>query len=147
MAHFQPNAPRSYAAACFSVLTVGHAIFFWNLDGYTYYLSAAAFDLVAIFLINSLHPLNRTAIWLQRVCFGMIIANAAGAIMWYKYWEPTFYNWSFVVLYSAALIVLIRKSPGDGTRSFRTDSWRACFRFRHLASLAFMRRIGPEIEE
>lgn len=149
-AHYQPNAQRSYAAACFVVLTAVHTASLWNWDastqGLLYYGSAAAKNLLVIALLSAVRPLCSTVILLQRLCLGMILTNFLGYFLWRFYFEATLYNWGFVGLYAAVLFILIKRGRGHA-RGFGMDRWKSCFRFNHLASLDFMRKIKSEVPE
>lgn len=139
LAHFQRDAPRTYAAACFSAAPVIHWILFWETTGFRYYFSAAVFNLAVVALLNCIHPLCITIVRLQRIAFSMLLTNGFGAGLWYHYFEPTVYNWAFVALYGAACVELLRKAgPNVG------NSGGVSIRFSRLGSVDFMRKIKPE---
>lgn len=144
LAHFQPNASRTCAAACFAGVSAAHGLLFWSLDGFSYYFSAALFNLATVALLNCVRPICRTTIQLQRIAFAMILANGLGALLWYYYFEPTFYNWAFAALYGWGCATIFPTGPRD-KNGFAINRWRGCFRFSRLASVDFMRKIKPEI--
>lgn len=143
-AFFQQDAPRSFAALVFSWLTLIHSGLFWESTGFLYYGSAAGVNFLVIFLLNGVYPLSRMVLWLQRVTFCMLLTNVVGYGLWYWYFEPTLYNWAFVVWYVAALVILLNRGPRD-VGGFTMDRWRTCFNLFNYKSLAFMRRIEKEI--
>lgn len=82
-----------------------------DTDGSAYFALAALADLLTVVLL-SCFKVSRKIICLMLLCVGSIIINMVGYTMWYLYQPPTLYMWLFGMLYTAAILIILRK---DGT--------------------------------
>lgn len=124
----QPNAPRLFAALVFVGVTLSHEVFLSNYDGLSYYGGAALFDLAIIIATSGIRPLPQMVLSLHKICLVSILANFMGWVIWFLYFPPIIYDISFVVIYTWALITLIKRSGLD-VGGYTLDSWAVCFCF------------------
>lgn len=124
----QPNVPRLFAVLIFASVTLLHDFFMKSFDGLAYYGGAALFDVAIIILTSGINPLQKMVMTLHKVCMVSILANAAGWVMWMLYMPPGVYDFSFLIIYTWALITFIARDGAD-VGGFTVDSWRSCVRF------------------
>lgn len=110
---FQPNKARFAAAAIFAAITLSHETLLKEETGILYYGTAALFDLAIMIILVGMVNMTKTALTLQKICLGAILVNFGGFVLWFFYYPPIYYNIAFVVLYSWAVIALIRKDKQD----------------------------------
>jgi len=98
---------RSGPVMIFVTLSILHDIFFGEHDGFWYYGTAAFFDYLTIILINRTN-------FIQIVCLLSIMLNISGYIAWFLYYDASVYGYSFVILYSCAIVAAIFKDDDSG---------------------------------
>lgn len=109
------------AAIAFALFSVIHDQLFWSLPGWGYYLSAGAFDVIALAAIAILARPSRLATSLICICILSLFLNFYGWVIWFGYLSPVSYNVSFLVLYSITILVILR---GDAAKNERVCSFR-----------------------
>lgn len=119
VALFQPTDERLFAGSMFAITSAIHYIAFYNIDGIAYYGSAALTDLAVIFLTIRLRIISKTIEHLQNICVVSILLNGIGWVVWMLYLPPDVYNTSFIILYSAAIITLLRKDESDADGAYK----------------------------
>lgn len=111
---FQKSQQRLLLASFYVVINTAHLLLFNNLDGYSYYVMSAIFDLLVMISVSAIH-IPQT-ISLQKLCIISIIANFAGWLMWLFYLDPAAYNAVFIAIYIYAIVILTsrdRSNVGD----------------------------------
>lgn len=114
----QRTDERQYAAMVFVSLAVIHHVFADNLNGWLYYFSAAMFDAFVVLFTLKLRILSRAIKTLHDICYASIVLNGLGWAAWMLYLPPDPYNASFIVLYSWAIINLLRKDANNVDRDY-----------------------------
>lgn len=123
----QPTMDRASAAIVFTSAAVVHEMLLSSLDGFSYYGSAALFDLIVI-LILTIIPVTRLSIRLQVISFVSAILNFIGWVMWTLYLPPDWYNAAFIVLYGVSAFVLSISGGGDDVGNRTLDRRRSGIR-------------------
>lgn len=109
----QEDHRRTIAAAVFVLPVVAHDLFAEELDGWWYYGSAAALDLLVVYTLGKMRPVTQLAQGLQVISLAAICVNLVGWVGWRLYWPPIGYNLAFLGLYGWAIIVLLTKERTD----------------------------------
>jgi urea transporter len=124
----QPTAARRKVAVVFTVATLAHCIIGEYIDGGAYYLSAAILASAIINITLGFKETSPITQSIHRICLVSIVLNAAGWVIYRRYFPPEVYNLSFIFLYLWAIMVLMkrdRRYAGDN----KLDSWAYYFRF------------------
>jgi len=98
------DSQRVMLAFLYMSVNAVHLALFNGLNGSSYYVVAALFDLLLITFASNIHIHQTVAI--QKLCIISIAANFAGWLMWLLYLDPFAYNAVFVAIYIYALIIL-----------------------------------------
>ena len=109
----QKNEARFYAGVIFSVVTICGELLLPELDGILYYLSDAILLLAFIHLSSKINSDSSAVFSLQILVLIAIVADFAGWVAWMIYAPPALYNASFLLIYSAAIIILLRREHAD----------------------------------
>lgn len=86
-------------------------ILFGNLDGSIYFFAAALCDFVVTGLLFNLR-ISRKVLDVMLVSIVSLGLNLVGWILWYLYQPPDIYTGLFGILYTTAIVVILKK---DGT--------------------------------
>ena len=125
----QPSAQKVFAAITFAGITSLHDLGFSDYDGLLYFVSAGVCDLAIIILVSGIRPIPRVALVLIKISLVSIVANFFGWVAWVLYYPPLAYEVSFMLIYSFAVVTLLRKgSDEDDMGGFTMDCWRSCIR-------------------
>ena len=124
----QPTSQSLFAASVFISITISYDIFLSDLDGFAYYGSCAAFDLLIVILISGINPAPKIILRLQSICIFSAMLNLWGWIIWYFYLPPDDYDMAFILLYMYTVIVLVLPDKGDNG-GITIRGWAACLRF------------------
>ncbi len=90
-----------------------------------YYASAVVADFVALIALCSIRPVSDIVYGLAFVCVASIVVNIVGYVAWWFYFPPWLYDAAFVLIYSAALVVVVKGGfNGMGGRPVR---WHLAF--------------------
>ena len=108
---FQKSRQRLLLASFYVLINTAHLLLFNALDGSSYYLVSALFDLLLMTAVSAIYIPQTLSI--QKLCIISIMANFAGWIMWYLYLDPTAYNAVFVAIYLYAIMILTSRDPAD----------------------------------
>lgn len=106
------------------VLNFLHFLFFSDLRGDTYYLTASFFDFTIFICLSAIR--GQTAWILQLTSIVSLFVNLFGFIIWFLYWPPTAYNWAMLALYGVALYLITpgalheRQRAGGASRRYNT---------------------------
>lgn len=109
-------------ALAFALFVVLHDQIASGLDGWGYYLSAGAFDVVALAIIAMFARPSRMATAFVYICVSSLFLNFYGWGIWLSYYSPRSYDISFLALYSVAIYVILR---GDAARDEKCDNFRS----------------------
>ena len=131
---------RFPAALIFAASLLIHDVFLSELDGLLYYGSAALFDLMVITWLANLKGTSELTVNLLRISLASVVLNFTGWLMWVSYLEPSLYNISYVLLYSCAIIALI-KEEGTGYGGYKLDRWASCFRVHPYKSVSYSKKL------
>ena len=124
----QSTRARREAALVFTVITMLHELLFYDRVGLFYYGTAALFDAIIILCTANLVVISGLVKSIHRISIASIFFNMSGWIMWRLYLSPTAYNVAFILLYTWAILVLLKGERG-GARGNRMDSWAYYLRF------------------
>lgn len=94
---------------------IDHAI---NMSGYSYYLTSAIVDAVAVFAIARMSPVSIGVKAIQAACVAFIAAHIFGFIWWFAYEPPFIYNAMCTAIYAAMLAITFFKG---GRKRVRAD--------------------------
>ena len=119
----QSTSSKLYSAVLFSSLALGHEVLFSDLDGLIYYSSDALLQLVFIYLSSRIEPTNTLTLYLQKIAIVIIVLDIIGWIAWTAYAPPTLYNFSFLLTYSATIIILIHNRDSADVGSTADSRW------------------------
>ena len=105
---------------CIMIATVAHtaADYAINMSGYSYYITAALVDAVAVFSIACMSPVSRSVKAVQALCAAFIAAHVFGLVWWFAYEPPFIYNTACSVIYAAMLAITFFKG---GKKRVRAD--------------------------
>lgn len=98
------------------------------LSDVAYYVTAALFDLLLVYLIGAVRPITKMAITLQRCCLASIIVNAFGFMCWYLYLSATAYNIILTLVHLCIAVSLWRGGRNGFTNNHRDRVFRFDFR-------------------
>ena len=127
VALLQPTPARLKVASVFSGAALLHCIIGEQLDGGTYYLSAAILDSAIITITANFKEVSQITRDIHRICLASIVLNASGWVTYMLYIPPMGYNLSFIFLHLWSIIVLMKRNrryDGDNTM----DTWAYYFR-------------------
>jgi len=105
----QPTRKRRMVAMVYAFANFAHGQFLSNLEGISYFGSAALVDLAIISITASLPYVPRLTIEIHKICLASISINAIGWVIWGLYLPVSGYNAAMVVLYAWAFIVLLKQ--------------------------------------
>lgn len=146
VAFIQPNAPRFFAAVSFVSIIALHEFLLSDLDGLQYYGSAALLDLLIIVVTSGINPVPKMVLSLHKLCIASILANALGWVIWFFYFPPLVYDAAFVLIYTWALIILIKRDGLHGmVGGYTMGSWASCFRFNTRAWRSYIHNHGGKV--
>lgn len=131
---------RFTAALIFAASLLIHDVFLSELGGLLYYGSAAFFDLLVITWLANLKQTSRLTVSILRISLVSIVLNFTGWLMWISYLKPSLYNLSYIILYTCAIIALIKKE-GLEDGSYTLDRWACCFRVHPYTSVSYSKKL------
>jgi len=140
----QPSAERIFAAVVFITFTLVHEVTLSSTTGFTYYGTAALFNLLTILFTSGINPLPKMVLTLHRICLAAILVNAAGWVMWFLYMSPAAYNALFFALYVWVIITLIHRT-GLNVGGLTMDRWHTCFCFNRLTWSKLLQSHGIKV--
>lgn len=118
----QPNIGRAGIAIIYAGIMAAHGLFMAELDGISYYVSAAIFDSAIILFLGKYKHEYMLASDLQKLAFISILLNAYGWVIYMLYLPPMTYNAAFIAFYAFSIYVLLRregkKNVGDNSVGF-----------------------------
>lgn len=126
----QPSAQRLFASIVFVAIIHAHQVYFVDLEGVMYFLSAALLSLLIIIVTSGINPAPKMVVEIHKICIASAVLNFLGWLLWESYVSSTYYNLSFVVVYAWAFFTLIDRDPSD-VGNYKLDSWWSCLRFNH----------------
>lgn len=85
---------------------IDHAV---DMSGYSYYISSALVDAVAVFFIARNSPVSSSVKFIQSCCLAFIAAHIFGFVWWYIYNPPFIYNVVCSIIYASMLVNTIIK--------------------------------------
>lgn len=88
------------------------AYFAIPLSGDYDYLMGGALDVAILWTLSRLVRINLFCVALGHICVFSLILNFSGWILYELYFDPTFYNGAYTVLYMVVLLLI----TGDWTR-------------------------------
>lgn len=112
----QKTEERKYAGLVYAGMAIAHHIIMYFADGWLYYFSAAAVDALVVFFTLRLRIMSPVIESIHAICYVSIAVNAFGWVIWRLELPPDSYNAAFLLIYSWAIITLLRKERGDATR-------------------------------
>ena len=124
---------RRAAALVFAGINLYHGLCMAGFSDHRYFISGAFLAMLIIGVTANLPTVSKLTIDIQRICIADIIINAAGWVMYEFYLDPFIYNMAFTLLYSWAIVVLL-KDEGLRYGAYRLDNWASYFRFDNLQS-------------
>jgi len=112
---FQDTPAKRLVATFLAALIVIHEVFFSDLSGFTYYLSAAILDLVFIAVVCRGKSVPLLGLILANLSLMSIGINFIGWACFIAYLEPTVYNGATNLLYFLTFLTLLwcRKARRD----------------------------------
>ena len=108
---FQKSQQRLLLASFYVLINTAHLLLFTGLDGSSYYLVSALFDLLIMTSVSAICIPQTLSI--QKLCIISITANFAGWLMWYLYLDPTAYNAVFIAIYIYAIMILTSRDKSN----------------------------------
>lgn len=133
-------------ALAFALSCSVHKVFADMLPDTLYYLSAGLFDVLVIGIIAVfLRPshMAQSFIWL---CLFSLALNFYGWLIWFLYLPPVTYNIGFIVLYSVAIYLLLRKDMAKDERHSRPYNWDSVFLAARRKSIIACNTLQEESE-
>lgn len=111
---------RDTLVFCIMIATAIHTAtdYAINMSGYSYYITSALVDAVAVFAISMMSPVSRSVKAIQAMCLAFIAANVFGLAWWFAYEPPFIYNTVCSVIYAAMLAITLLKG---GKKRVRAD--------------------------
>ena len=124
------------------LLTVAYSIVLWAfvlyepyiIEGYLYYLCAAASDAFMVYLAGVVQPIRLFNIRLQRAAILSVCVNMLGFILWYNYQPSDLYALGIAIAHGYLVLAIIRgdsNAYGDDKHSTVRDTisfdFRSCF--------------------
>lgn len=105
---------------CIMIATIAHTVadYAISMSGYSYYITAALVDAVAVFSIASMSPVSRYEKAVQATCLAFIATHIFGLAWWFAYEPPFIYNTACSVIYAAMLAITLFKG---GKKRVRAD--------------------------
>lgn len=102
---------RDALVFCIMVATIAHTAtdYAINMSGYSYYITAALVDAVAVFSIARMSPVSRYEKAVQATCLAFIATHIFGLVWWFSYEPPFTYNTACSVIYAAMLAITLLK--------------------------------------
>lgn len=120
---------RVKCALAVLVPTALHYAFFNHFDTAGYYLSAMACNAISIGLLDIIKrgTATRLIVHLQVISFAFMLLNFAGAMIWYSYLSPSWYNALCLVLAVAEALRIFVHTDGDRRDGIdsRYDNWES----------------------
>ena len=104
----QPTFSRKLLAGLFVGLTVLFDFLSGSLGGDAYYLLAGTTDVLMLVVLANIKA-TWLSIGLAQVCLTSIFANYIGWKMWASSGYPSLYTALFVLIYSYAILVMLRE--------------------------------------
>ena len=116
---FQKSQQRLLLASFYVLINTVHLLLFNGLDGSSYYVVSALFDLLVMTSVSAICIPQTLSI--QKLCIISITANFAGWLMWYLYLDPAAYNAVFIAIYLYAIVILTSRDTSDvgASREYR----------------------------
>lgn len=95
--------------------TVAHYVYFDHLQTVEYYISAMAFNAMTISILEIIKrgTATRLIVHLQLFSLAFMTVNFAGAMIWYSYLSPSWYNALCLVLAIAEAARIFLHTDGD----------------------------------
>jgi hypothetical protein len=119
---------RRITALVFSLLILQHELFFQNLGGLSYFLTAALTDILIMGVIANLSTTTKLTMNLLNICFGFIVLNSAAWLMWeLRLPYEMVYELFALVLYLCTVVSLLNWD-GIENGNYRIDGWASNFR-------------------
>lgn len=116
------------SAAIFVLCGAAHQCLYGPGSGAGYYVAAAAFDALAVVLLMPRVARCRAAARLQTLSMFSIVGNIAGW-RWYEgYHDMAPYDTAFLVLYAAAILIMIGGRGVGGDAEFHFNYRRSSHR-------------------
>ncbi len=109
VALFQKERSRFFVCMTFACFTLIHDVVFRDVDGLLYYVSAASFDLLIIYLLTFERGCKKLVTRLQILLLSSIALNFIGWMMWVSYIQPKFYNAAYLVFYFVTIVCMLHK--------------------------------------
>lgn len=107
------------AMMIYVVGTLGFMLMWNDAEPYEYFTLAVLADLICMMFL-ALFNITRKILYMMGICIASIVCNLLGFIMWYTYQSPVWYVWSFTIIYTLALYIILRKDEayvgGGNTR-------------------------------
>lgn len=119
---------RRIVASWFTGATILHEIFFGHTDGLMYFASAGIICFIIAIGICKFISEYRLVKGLLIICGISVFANWLGWIMWENYFEPEIINLPFILIYSAAIALILREEADVGLHQ---DDMRTLVFFGH----------------
>ena len=113
VAVIQPSNDRKILAGAFVGITILYGVFSIGLSGDGYYLLASSIDLMIIIAMTKLKE-SWLSVGLSQVCLFSMLANFIGWIFWYNSLYPVVYEILFILIYSYAILVMLRTERNVG---------------------------------
>ncbi len=130
LAILQRTDARLVAGTIFAGTGLAHILLFYSwqlafhedIDGITYFVTAAVFSVIAMELIYRIKEVTGLVITLQRVCSVEIVVNIAGLVLWYNSAYPEVNAYIFVAIRLWAISALIKKDGADDLGGCKTST-------------------------
>lgn len=152
LALMQEENDRFVVACIFAACGISHMMMFgvWqfvlgnDIDGITYFVTAAIMSGVAAELILKYPGTTNIAVTLVVISWVEIIANVIGLFFWYNGFSPLVNFFAFIAIRMWVIIALIRNNADD-TGRLQVNS-RADY-LRHFASASFLNHQANKAEK
>ena len=108
----QPNLTRFIVALTYGVITLAHEFFMSDVNSFSYYTSAAIFDLIAMTIMSLIKPVTLITLRLNLICVISVVINFCGWALYYFYCSPITYDIAFVVVYAVVIYLLLSRDKG-----------------------------------
>lgn len=114
-AFFQTNNARLVAITCFVFSAIVHDAITQHpiFNNGFYYVSAGAFNLLAVFILHKINHVARLIIDLQIICGVAFFLNVYGFVIYMAYLPTDSYQQMFPAVYWLALIALLKKDDSN----------------------------------
>lgn len=112
------------AALIYAATAVGFNLAWSDAEPHEYFATAVLADLICM-LAMSVFVITRKVLYMMGVCIASIVINLLGFVMWHTYQSPEWYVWSFGVLYTVAICIILKRDDSHvGGRDTRLHFYR-----------------------